>query len=363
MLQAFQQKYLAPELARATLVEPSEEAQRAPSRAPADTRAAAPDLNWTTYTPSALDELAQIRFASGLSTTTLPNGLQLVTVTRRNAPIVTSVFGFRVGIGDEVASIAADDAVTTILDSPPPDSGLILQSTFAERAVKMSATGGPEDLDAGIAFLARAVRRYEVEWPSPTCQSETLPRLRKHDATPTTKAYRELASKLFGAHPLGRQVLAGDVGALSKRQIIDFLHRTIAPQNGILVIVGDVRPAQALAAVQRGVSRLAQDGQLRGRAAAALASRFAADNTGRAFPAPNRRGAPRRFAGRGLPPVPASAQRPRPRREVRHHFGRAPRRDGLSTPQEARRQLQRRERRPIAGGRYRLYLDDHRDRK
>jgi zinc protease len=164
---------------------------------------------------------------------------------------VTSAFGFRVGIGDEATSIAADDAMKTVLDPPPPDSGLLLRSAFSERYVTMSAGGGSEDLDAEIAILARAARRYDVEWPSPRFQNESLPRLREHDATPRTKSYRELASKLFGANPLGRQVRADNVATLSKQQIVAFLRRTIAPQNAVLVVVGDVRPAQALAAVQR----------------------------------------------------------------------------------------------------------------
>jgi zinc protease len=251
MLQAFQQKYLAPELARVTLVEPSEETARPPPGPPADARAAAPDLNWSIYATSVLDDLVGIRFVSDLWSSTLPNGLELIVLPRRQAPIVTSVVAFRVGAGDEAASIAADDAMKTILDLPPPDGSLLLGSAFTERYVSMSAGGRWEDLDAEIAVLARAVRRYDVQWPSSTFQHETLPRLRENDAAPPTKTYRELASKLFGTHPLGRPVRADDASALSKQQIVDFLRRTIAPQNAILVVVGDVRPAQVLSAVQR----------------------------------------------------------------------------------------------------------------
>ena len=201
-----------------------------------------------------------------------------------------------------------------------------------------------EGSDAGITTLARAARGYQVEWPSTKFLNGNRP--------PTY--LRDEEGGAWGS-PGG--------GARSSRT--SWVHIPMAGRcwRATSARYRNQRIARLPPSHHRAAKRRA--GRGRRRTAGAGAGRRAAGSSstgicngeisGRRVPAAGRlpgppAGSPAAAAlassrswCRG-PAVHKSrfclgcllpAQRPRPRRQVRHHFGRAPRRDGLSTPQES----------------------------
>jgi zinc protease len=249
-LRLFQQKYLLPELARATLVEPLPPGQGAPAP-PAVDPPTVHRIDWSTTVKNALPELETLRFLTSARISKLSNGLVVVTVPRSSTNLVEVFLGFRVAVEDEEVSLAADDAVKTALDSPAAESGLEYHHWFRERNAGMIAFGTSAELEEGIDNLARAVLDYRIEWPSPKFLNESLPRFRERDRSPAQRAERRFLSSVLGDHPLAHRAPAEAIAATSSERLSEFVARTIAPSNAVLIVVGDMDPARVRAVADR----------------------------------------------------------------------------------------------------------------
>ena len=249
-MHAFARTNLAPKRARVTLTEPLDPGEGAAS-APADVRGTAPPTWFPLPMKDALAELARVRFLEGLQTATLPNGLQVVVLPRTRAPVATLKLGFRVDERDAPASLAAADAFKIDFGSFSESGGIEPEPEFRERAAHVDAFVHREELEKGLAQLFHAVRDYRVDWPSSKFARETAPRLHAREASPSVQGERLFLSAILGAHPLGHPVSLAQITAVSTAQVTDFLRRTLVPENGVLLAVGDVDAQAVFAAARR----------------------------------------------------------------------------------------------------------------
>lgn len=197
----------------------------------------------------------------------LPNGLTVLVGEHRAAPVVAVQLWVRVGARHET------DA----------ESGL---SHFVEHLLfKGTAARGPGVIDATIAGLGGEINAataqdftyYHVVVPAGHLSTAldvvadaarhaafdpgelererlvVLEEIRRAQDSPTASLWRVLHRHHFPGHPYGRPVL-GDpevIRGVPREAVVGYYRRHYAPSRAAVVVVGDVEPAAALAAVER----------------------------------------------------------------------------------------------------------------
>ena len=205
-------------------------------------------------------------------TFTLDNGLEVVVVTNRRAPIVTHMLWYKVGAADE----------------PPGKSGI---AHFLEHLMfKGTETLGPgefSDIIARNGGQENAFTSYDYTGYFQTVAKDRLEIVMKHEADrmtnlklsdevvlperdvvleerrsrvdrePSSQLGEALRAALFLNHPYGLPVIGWEeeIRSLTSEDAIAFYRRWYAPNNAVLIVAGDVDAAdvRALAETYYGV--------------------------------------------------------------------------------------------------------------
>src|SRR5262249_38729382 len=77
-----------------------------------------------------------------------------------------------------------------------------------------------------------------------------FPFLKKQEERPEVKADRAFWKALFGDHSYGRRASVEDLAKYDSGAVEAWLKRTFAPKNGVIAIVGDVEPDDAVRAAK-----------------------------------------------------------------------------------------------------------------
>ena len=205
----------------------------------------------------ALAVLAPARAAEPVSQFTLANGMQVVVIPDHRAPVVTQMIWYKVGA----------------MDDPPGHSGLahffehmMFRGTRAEPDGAFSRilarNGGEdnafttEDYTAFYEQIARdrlklamqleADRMAHLDLSDPGVRTERdvvlEERRMRIDNNPQALANEQAAAALYLSHPYGRPVIGWpeEVHRLDRAEAQAFYDHHYAPNNAILVVVGDV---------------------------------------------------------------------------------------------------------------------------
>jgi predicted Zn-dependent peptidase len=95
------------------------------------------------------------------------------------------------------------------------------------------------DTHNALLLIAEQPEQLRVQWPSPGF-SRWLEREGQTDALPAQRSYRELRTALFGEHAYRLAPTLDTVRTVTGTQLQRWLQHTRRPNNGALVIVGDV---------------------------------------------------------------------------------------------------------------------------
>jgi zinc protease len=258
----FAARYLKPERARAVLLEPLRDAppaSAAPARSAEDVASVVKHAPLPTAT---VDRLAAVKHVTELRTLTLPNGLSVAILPQRTAPVVTASLGL---LGGEVSAApglvdAADRAIRLYAEDAPSDYGIELSFRVHRTHAALTVRAGAGNLGRALDTMAFTLRGYEVDWPSDKLRDVQLPLLRKHEGGSTVAFERRFQSALFDKHPYGLRATPDEMAATSKADIKAWLRRVLVPRNALLVIVGDVAPADAEAAARDALASWSGDG-------------------------------------------------------------------------------------------------------
>ena len=189
----------------------------------------------------------------------LPNGLQVVVIPDHRAPVVTQMVWFKVGA----------------MDDPPGHSGLahffehmMFRGTKANPGDSFSrqiARNGGEDNafttedytafyeqiakpSLPLAMTLEADRMAHLDLSDSSVKTERdvvlEERRMRVDNVPASLAQEQVDAALYLSHPYGRPVIGWpeEVQRLGRAEAQAFYDRHYAPNNAILVIVGDVTP-------------------------------------------------------------------------------------------------------------------------
>jgi zinc protease len=242
----FAHRYFDPARARAVLVEPLRPDERSP-KSGAIARAAAPRWNYEPPPPLTIGDLADMRYLAALKTRTLANGLEVMTLPRPGAPVVTVTLAFHGGSAEAAPGVAeaASEALELHWEERPGDYGVWWSFRPERDLVRVTMRAGAGNLPRVLDMLSFVVRGYEIEWPSEKFKTTRLPWLQREESSAHNRNERAFRDALFAGNRLGAIATAEQTSAVSKTAITEWLDRVVTPANGALVIVGDIDGAEA----------------------------------------------------------------------------------------------------------------------
>jgi len=211
---------------------------------------------------------AQRAPAGGVVDFRLDNGLTVVVIPDRRAPVVTHMVWYRNG--------SADD--------PPGKSGiahflehLMFKGTKAhpqgEFSRRIAEIGGQENAFTGndyTAYFQRVAKEHLAELMEFEADRMTgltltdevvtperdvvLEERRMHcDADPGSQLNEAMQATLFTHHPYGTPIIgwAHEIEGLGREDALAYYARFYTPENAILIVAGDVDPAETRALAER----------------------------------------------------------------------------------------------------------------
>jgi zinc protease len=188
---------------------------------------------------------------------TLPNGMEVIVVPRPGSPYHSVVVAYHGGLGNESVPGAGTAALWAKERLRRPGGPMwVRYSDRVGRDVTFELLRAPgSDLGLTLRQL-RYENEFQVFWP-PRQFTSQVEAFENEERSPEQVFSRRLTGALFGAHPYGRVPKAADVRAVRPKDVNAFLDVIRRPQNGVVVIVGDVSPSEAikLVAAQSGTAR------------------------------------------------------------------------------------------------------------
>jgi zinc protease len=195
-----------------------------------------------------------------LQRATLSNGLKVMLVERHEAPIVSVDLLLDTAYGADFAQTKAGTgtlALNLMDEGTTTRDGLKLADELVRIGAELNAGGGGEQstislsalkptLDPALAIFADVIR-------NPAYRQADIDRVKAQQAAsirasrlqPASIANRVLSRIIYGpSHPLGRQTTEASVTSIARDDLVAFHQRWIKPDNGVLIIVGDITLAE-----------------------------------------------------------------------------------------------------------------------
>jgi zinc protease len=197
----------------------------------------------------------------------LPNGLTVVVSPKDKLPVVTMSLRFKVGSAydpEERAGLA--DMTTRLLDKGTTTrtaSAIAEDLDFLGARLEASAGGTgstvtlsllAKDIDQGLGLLADIVQDSRFEAAELERErSRMLSQIQQRRVNPRQVVSEVFREALYGEHPLHRPVsgYAVTVTQITRDDVLSFYERFYAPNNAIIVMVGDLSEARMFELIER----------------------------------------------------------------------------------------------------------------
>ncbi|MFM8747054.1 MAG: M16 family metallopeptidase [Aestuariivirga sp.] len=203
-----------------------------------------------------------------LTTFTLANGMQVVVIPDRRAPVVTHMVWYKVGAADEPEGKAG---IAHLLEH------LMFKGTPSHPGGEFSrlvrANGGQENAFTSHDYTAYFQRVMKDRLPLvmqleadrmqnlALTDASVLPerdvvkeeRRERTDNEPSSLLSEQLDAALYLVHPYGKPVIGwmDQVAELTRQDAMDFYARHYQPRNAILIVAGDVAPEEVKRLAER----------------------------------------------------------------------------------------------------------------
>ena len=209
--------------------------------------------------------------------TQLANGATLIVSERHNLPLVSFTITFlgganqyetaaKRGVASMTTSMLTEGTTTKTGDQLSDalqllGTGVGVNVGGEEGAISFVST--EKNFDATLAILADMMLNS-------TFPAEALERLRARTLVNLTQAKDQpavVSSQVFSkilygeAHPYGQRITEASIKSITRDDIVAFQKAYFQPGRAIITVVGDVTPAKAKAAVEKGLSAWAKAGE------------------------------------------------------------------------------------------------------
>ena len=194
--------------------------------------------------------------ASGFTSLTLDNGLNVVLAERPGLPIVSARLLIQGGVkaADDLGAAYAGAWLqnpNTTWHGEPRDVGARFRENVGDDALTYSITGSSGNTDIILAMLAERTQSMSVDtevWNR--FERDRVPYMQAAETQPEEIADREFLSALFGTNPYGRSLTADKFKNINAGKAQDWIDATHVPNNAILVVVGEIDRLKTEAAIR-----------------------------------------------------------------------------------------------------------------
>jgi len=195
---------------------------------------------------------------------TLGNGMQVVVIPDRRAPVVTQMVWYKVGAADEpqgkagiahflehlmfkgTAQVPAGEFSRIVRRHGGEDNAFTSQdfTAYYQRIAK-------DRLDLVMGLEADRMRNLQLTDQAVLPEREVIKEERRQrtDNDPANRLGEQLDAALYLAHPYGKPVIGwmSEMSQLNRDDAIAFYHLHYTPSNAVLVVAGDVNPSEVKA--------------------------------------------------------------------------------------------------------------------
>ncbi len=241
---AYVGEYLREETARAVLVIPPTKVRAAglsgagaPAPRPVAVASAARRL---TVDPA--EATRWIHEPARVARTTLGSGLEVWVVRQPRSPFHAALLDFRGGreLGDNPGVFVAVPWARIPLGTPAAQSGLLGRFEIRAEDARFAYRGVGSDVEITLRHLRRELDA-SVSWP-PRQFTDQVELYKKEEQQPLAQMRVEHFATVFGGHVYGRSPTVEQIQAVSPNDIHGWFEEVIRPENGVLIVVGDVDP-------------------------------------------------------------------------------------------------------------------------
>jgi zinc protease len=194
-----------------------------------------------------------------VSSFTLGNGMQVVVIPDRRAPVVTHMVWYRVGAADEPQGKAGiahflehlmfkgtpkhpDGAFSRIIRANGGEENAFTTQDYTAYYQRVMKERLPLVMELEADRMQNLVLTDENVLPERAVVQEE--RRERTENEPGGLLAEQLDAALFTAHPYGKPVIGwmSEVAELTRQDALDFYARHYEPANAILIVAGDVTP-------------------------------------------------------------------------------------------------------------------------
>lgn len=192
--------------------------------------------------------------------TTLSNGMEIVVIPDRRAPVVTHIVWYKIGSADEplgksgIAHFLEHLMFKGTEKIPPGEfSKIIARNGGQDNAFTSQDTTGyfqrvaPDRLQLVMEMEADRMKNLRIREDDFTNELKVVLEERRSrvDNDPSSILSEQMAAVFYLAHPYRMPVIGWEqeLRGLTQKDAIEFYRRYYAPNNAILVVAGDVEPA------------------------------------------------------------------------------------------------------------------------
>ncbi len=207
--------------------------------------------------PPAPTALRPVRFPPFVNAR-LANGLSLLVVENHEQPVVSISLAMPAGGFHEPADRAGlagivADLLTKGTERRTADQ---IAAEIEGAGGSIGAGAGDDHLTIGVSALAANLgQAFDVladvvahasfpESEVDLTRTRSLSNLQANLADPGFLAGRAFAREVYGAHPYGRGETPATLRAITREDVVRFYGERVKPQGGLLVVAGDVNPAE-----------------------------------------------------------------------------------------------------------------------
>ena len=209
--------------------------------------------------PSSDQALANVRAA----TYKLDNGMQVVVIPDHRAPVVTHMVWYRIGAADEAPGVSGVAHFLEHLMFKSTEK--IASGDFSKIVARLGGQDNAFTSQDATAYFQRIAKEHlptvmrmeadrmvnlrltdkEVATERDVIMEE---RRSRTENKPSAILDEQMSAALYQNHPYGIPVIGWmhEIAKLSRENALDFYKRFYAPNNAILVVSGDVEPAEVL---------------------------------------------------------------------------------------------------------------------
>lgn len=212
-------------------------------------------------------ELSSLKFAPGLEQFTLDNGLEIVVIPDHRAPVVTHMIWYKVGAADEpegqsgVAHFLEHLMFKGTTNNPDGAFSKLVAEIGGQENAFTSADYTAYFQKVGKEHLALMMEMEADRMQNLILSDEVVKperdvvleeRRSRVDTQPGARLGEAMNAITFVNHPYGSPIIGwqSEIEALNKDAALAFYDRFYTPNNAILIVAGDVEPADVLAAAR-----------------------------------------------------------------------------------------------------------------